>query len=145
MIHELEKFCNEVAVVCSKHGAQLLSEEPRKITNKRHKAGVRAEIRNEHNPNASLVRGELLTVYILHYIHSGCLSRLHWYCNVDKWRMNNWCMPVSLRRALVGDSWCTSDGCNRSQWHVLFICFGWCIKSSLVLNHIITQINNVNE
>jgi len=77
MIHELEKICNEVAVACSKHGAQLLFEGPRKITNKHHKAGVRAEIRNEHNPNAGLGRGELVTVCILHYVHSGCLSRLH--------------------------------------------------------------------
>lgn len=77
MSHELEKLCNEVAVVCSKHGAQLLSEGPREITKKRHKAGVRAEIRNEHNPNASLGRGELVTAYILRYSHSSCLSRLH--------------------------------------------------------------------
>jgi hypothetical protein len=75
MIHELEKIFKEVAVVCSKHGAQLLSE--REITKKRHKACVRAEIRNEHNPNASLGRGELVTVNILHYFHSGYLSRLH--------------------------------------------------------------------
>jgi len=77
MIHELEKICNEVAVVCSKHGAQLLSEGPREITKKRHKTCVRAEIRNEHNANASLGRGELVAVYILHYFHSGYLSRLH--------------------------------------------------------------------
>jgi len=77
MIHELEKICNEVAVVCSKHGAQLLYEGPREITMKRHKPGVRAEIRNEHYPNASLGRRELVTVYILHYFHSGYLGRLH--------------------------------------------------------------------
>jgi hypothetical protein len=77
IIHELEKICNEVAVVCPKHGAQLLFEGPREITKKRHKACVRAGIRNEHNPNASLGRGEVVTVYILHYFHPGYLSRLH--------------------------------------------------------------------
>jgi hypothetical protein len=44
MMNELEKICNEVAVVCWKHGAQLLSEGPKEITKKRHKAGVRAEV-----------------------------------------------------------------------------------------------------
>jgi len=87
VIHEVEKIGNEVAVVCSKHGAQLLSEGPREITKKRHKAWVRAEIRNKHNSNASLGCGELVTVYILHYFHSGYLSRLHWHCNEDKWRI----------------------------------------------------------
>jgi hypothetical protein len=57
MIHELEKICNEVAVVSSKHGAQLLSEGPRKITNKRHKAGGRAGPRFETNTTQMQVWG----------------------------------------------------------------------------------------
>jgi len=77
MIHELEKVCDDVAVVCSKNGAQLLYVGPREITIKRHKPGVRAEIQDEHNSNASLGRRELVTVYILHYFHSGYLGRLH--------------------------------------------------------------------